>query len=78
MKNNVINFKEFKDTIKYKKKKKKIYFIDFIDWKTYTLPVEAESEQEAEEVVAYKVQYNDLNDVAPTKHLFEILKVQSE
>ena len=77
MKNNVINFKEFKDTIK-DKNKKKIYFIYFIDWKTYTLPVEAESEQEAEEVVAYKVQYNDLNDVSPTKHLFEILKVQSE
>ena len=75
MNNNVINFKEFKDSIK---NEKKTYFVDFIDWKNYTILVEAESEQEAEEVVAYKVQYNDLNDVSPTKHLFEILKVQSE
>ena len=77
MNNNVINLKEFKDTIK-NKNKKKIYFIDFIDWKNYTLLVEAESEQEAEEIAARKVQENDLTDVAPTKHLFEILKVQSE
>ena len=76
MNNNVINLKEFKDTIK-NKNKKKIFFVDFIDWKNYTLLVEAESEQEAEEIAARKVQENDLTDVAPTKHLFEILKVQS-
>jgi CRISPR/Cas system CSM-associated protein Csm4 (group 5 of RAMP superfamily) len=77
MNNNVINFKEFKDSIEHKNKKK-IYFVDFIDWKNYTLLVEAESEQEAEEIAERKVQENELTDVVPTQHLFEILKVQCE
>ena len=77
MKNNVINFKEFKDTIKYKKKKK-IYFIDFIDWKNYTIPVEAESEQEARDIVEFKCLVEGMLKDEPTKHLFEIVKVQCD
>ena len=77
MKNNVINFKEFKDTIKHKKKKK-IYFIDFIDWKNYTIPVEAESEQEARDIVEFKCLVEGMLKDAPTSHLFEIVKVQCE
>ena len=79
MKNNVINFKEFKDTIKYKKKKKKkIYFIDFIDWKNYTIPVEAESEQEARDIVEFKCLIEGMLKDEPTNHLFEIVKVQCD
>ena len=77
MKNNVINFKEFKDTIK-NKNKKKIYFIDFIDWKNYTIPVEAESEQEARDIVEFKCLEEGMIDDVPTNHLFEIVKVQCE
>ena len=67
MKNNVINFKEFKATIKYKKKKK-IYFIDFIDWKNYTIPVEAESEQEARDIVEFKCLIEGMLKDEPTTH----------
>ena len=38
MNNNVISIKE---SIKYKKNIKHTYFIDFIDWKNYTLVVDA-------------------------------------
>ena len=73
MNNNVISIKE---SIKYKKNIKHTYFIDFIDWKNYTLVVDAKNEQEAIEIATRKAQENDLEDVAPTKHLFEILKIQ--
>ena len=78
MKNNVINFKEFKDTIKNKNKKKNIYFIDFIDWKNYTIPVEAESEQEARDIVEFKCLEEGMINDEPTNHLFEIVNVQCE
>ena len=80
MNNNVIDFKEFKDTIKNKNKKKKknIYFIDFIDWKNYTIPVEAESEQEARDIVEFKCLIEGMVNDVPTNHLFEIVKVQCE
>ena len=73
MNNNVISIKE---SIKYKKNIKHTYFIDFIDWKNYTLVVDAKDEQEAIEIITHKAQENELNDLLPTKHLFEILKVQ--
>ena len=74
MNNNVISIKE---SIKYKKNIKHTYFIDFIDWKNYTLVVDAKNEQEAIEIATRKAQENDLDDLLPTKHLFEILKVQT-
>ena len=74
MNNNVISIK---DSIKYKKNIKHTYFIDFIDWKNYTLVVDAKNEQEAIETATRKAQENDLEDLLPTKHLFEILKVQT-
>ena len=74
MNNNVISIKE---SIKYKKNIKHTYFIDFIDWKNYTLVVDANNEQEVIEIVNQKVQENELSDLIPTKHLFEILKVQT-
>jgi len=73
MNNNVISIKE---SIKYKKNIKHTYFIDFIDWKNYTLVVDANNEQEVIEIVNQKVQENELSDLIPTKHLFEILKIQ--
>jgi hypothetical protein len=73
MNNNVISIKE---SIKYKKNIKHTYFIDFIDWRNYTFAVDAQSEQEAIEIATRKAQENDLDDLLPTKHLFEILKVQ--
>ena len=73
MNNNVISIK---DSTKYKKNIKHTYFIDFIDWKNYTLVVDAKNEQEAIEIATRKAQENDLEDLLPTKHLFEILKVQ--
>jgi cytidylate kinase len=75
MNNNVISIKE---SIKYKKNIKHTYFIDFIDWKNYTLVVDANNEQEVIEIVNQKVQENELSDLIPTKHLFEILKIQQE
>ena len=75
MNNNVINFKEFKDSIK---NEKKTYFVDFIDWKNYTIPVEAESEQEARDIVEFKCLVEGMLKDAPTSHLFEIVKVQCE
>ena len=75
MNNNVISIK---DSIKYKKNIKHTYFIDFIDWKNYTLVVDAKNEQEAIEIATRKAQENELNDLLPTKHLFEILKIQQE
>ncbi len=74
MNNNVISIK---DSIKYKKNIKHTYFIDFIDWKNYTLVVDAKNEQEAIEIVNRKLNNNELDDLIPTKHLFEILKVQT-
>ena len=71
MNNNVISIK---DSIK---SKRHTYFIDFIDWKNYTLVVDAKNEQEAIEILTRKAQENDLDDLLPTKHLFEILKVQT-
>jgi len=75
IKNNVISIK---DSIEYKRNKKHTYFIDFIDWKNYTLVVDAKDEQEAIEIITHKAQENELNDLLPTKHLFEILKIQRE
>ena len=72
MNNNVISIK---DSTKYKRY---TYFIDFIDWKNYTLVVDANNEQEVIEIVNQKVQENELSDLIPTKHLFEILKIQRE
>ena len=71
MNNNVISIK---DSIK---SKRHTYFIDFIDWKNYTLVVDAKNEQEAIEIVNRKLNNNELDDLIPTKHLFEILKVQT-
>ena len=71
MNNNVISIK---DSIK---SKRHTYFIDFIDWRNYTLVVDAKNEQEAIEVVNDKLSNNELDDLIPTKHLFEILKVQT-
>ena len=73
MNNNVISIKE---SIKYKKNIKHTYFIDFIDWRNYTFAVDAKNEQEAIEIATRKAQENDLDDLLPTKHLFEILKIQ--
>ena len=75
MNNNVISIK---DSIKYKKNIKHTYFIDFIDWKNYTLVVDAKNEQEAIEIATRKAQENDLEELLPTKHLFEILKVHTQ
>lgn len=74
MKNNIVNLKEYK-TIKDLKNKKKDYFVDFIDWKNYTLLIKAESKQDAEEIAVRMVEQDEITAV-PTKHLFEILKVQ--
>jgi len=74
IKNNVISIK---DSIEYKRNKKHTYFIDFIDWKNYTLVVEAESEQAAIETATQRCLNEDLKDVAPTKRLFEIIKIQT-
>ena len=74
MKNNIVNLKEYK-TIKDLKNKKKDYFVDFIDWKNYTLLIKAESKQDAEEIAVRMVEQDEIT-IAPTKHLFEILKVQ--
>ena len=74
MKNNIVNLKEYK-TIKDLKNKKKDYFVDFIDWKNYTLLIKAESKQDAEEIAVRMVEQDEIT-TAPTKHLFEILKVQ--
>ena len=71
MNNNVISIK---DSIK---SKRHTYFIDFIDWKNYTLVVDAKNEQEAIEIVNHKLNNNELVDLIPTKHLFEVLKVQT-
>lgn len=71
MNNNVISIK---DSIK---SKRHTYFIDFIDWRNYTLVVDAKNEQEAIEVVNHKLNNNELDDLIPTKHLFEVLKVQT-
>ena len=71
MNNNVISFKDSK------KYKRYTYFIDFIDWKNYTLVVDANNEQEAIEILNQKVKQNELSDLIPTKHLFEVLKVQT-
>ena len=72
MNNNVISIK---DSTKYKRY---TYFIDFIDWKNYTLVVDAKNEQEAIEIATRKAQENALEELLPTKHLFEILKVQTQ
>ena len=71
MNNNVISIN---DSIK---SKRHTYFIDFIDWRNYTLVVDAKNEQEATEIVNHKLNNNKLDDLIPTKHLFEILKVQT-
>ena len=65
------------NVISIKRNTKDKYFIDFIDWRNYTIVVDASSEQEAIEIVTNKARNKDLSDLLPTKHLFEILKVQT-